>query len=111
MFRAFASRFPSAGSQSVQDFYDTYGERKTAIEEAKFHQKRGEPIDVGLQNPGEAIHKQIGALHKKIREAYEDPKMAPEDKRNFIDNTYLQIIETARRGNVIYDRTKRRGIQ
>ncbi len=112
MLKAFAVRFPGAGAQSVQDFYDTYGERKTAIAEAKFQQKRGESIaGTPLQNPGEAVHQQIGALHKKIREAYENSKLSPEDKREFIDNTYLQIIETARRGNVIYERTKRQGAQ
>ena len=109
LLKAFAARYPSAGSQSVEQFYDTYGERKKANAEFEFKRKRGEFTEgMARENPGENIHKMIGTLHRRIRDTYEDRKLTPDQKRNTIDTMYLQIIEAAKRGNAIFERTKRK---
>jgi hypothetical protein len=51
----------------------------------------------------------ISLQHKKIRDTYENPKLTPEQKRELLDTTYLQMIKIAQRGNDIFRRTEKRG--
>lgn len=108
LLKAFAARFPDAGAQSIQDFYDTYAERKEAKTTLKYLQKRGETdADLAREATAEGVHKLIGTLHKRVRDVVEDKKMEPERKREVIDTLYLQMIGAARRGNALFERTKR----
>jgi len=111
--KAFVARFPSASVQSVQDFYDTYDERKKTKTTADYMQKHGQPTvaqalrEANSVTVAEPIHKALGAQFKAIRNIYEDPKMSADDKRQNIDLIYLQAMEIAKRGNAIFDRTRR----
>jgi hypothetical protein len=107
--RAFAARFPSSGAQSIEDFYDTYAERKQAKTTSSYLRKHGQAdASIEQESPAESIHKQIGRLSKKVQEVYEDKQLTPQRKREIIDTTYLQMIETARRGNEFFERTRKR---
>jgi hypothetical protein len=106
LLKAFAARFPAGSAQSVQDFYNTYDERKSAKatdtylrKSGRDSERTGEPIQVA-----EGIHKALGNQQKFIRNVYSDMSMSPAEKRQLIDVTYLQMIETARRGNQILNR-------
>jgi hypothetical protein len=110
--KAFATRFPSAGAQSIQDFYDTYAERKQTKASIDALQKR-DPAAAGARRqaeafaPGDNFNKQISAMHKKVRDVYDDKSMSPQEKRQAIDTTYLQMIEVAKRGNMFFQNTKK----
>jgi len=106
LLKAFASRFPTAGAQSIQDFYDIWDDRKSAKAEVVQAKRAGQTGDemtelrrnAAALKAADPIHKQIGKLHQKIASTLDDKGMSPEQKRETIDTTYLKMIETARRG-------------
>ncbi len=105
--KAFVVRYPSATAQSVQDFYESYADRKKVYDTFQYLVKNGDP-DAAMAEaklaPGafarmEGIHQSIGALNSTIRLVYKNPDMSPSDKRQLIDSLYGQMIELARAGN------------
>jgi Large polyvalent protein associated domain 38/ParB-like nuclease domain len=113
VIKGFVSRFPGANSASVQDFYDTYQERKTAKSTVAFLKKTGrgelakEELEQHATLTQEGIHKALGVQFKAIRNIYADLKMPPRDKRQIIDSIYLHMIELAKRGNANFDKTEK----
>jgi hypothetical protein len=116
LLKAFAARFPGANAQSIQDFYDTYADRKTAkasFDDLMKHNPAAAKV-AAKEHPeafatGDQFNKIINQLHKRVRNIYDDRTMSPENKRTAIDMTYLQMIETARRGNKFFETTARKG--
>ncbi|HEY6019533.1 MAG TPA: LPD38 domain-containing protein, partial [Candidatus Paceibacterota bacterium] len=83
LIKAFAVRFPEAGANSIQDFYEEYNKRSQIKKTATYLRKTGAPEDAQdliRQNAlasAEGIHKAIGAQMKMVRDTYRNPKMTP----------------------------------
>lgn len=111
LIKAFAVRFPEAGANSIQDFYEEYDKRAQAKKTITFLRKAGqkeEAADVARQNAlasADGIKKAMGVQFKLVRDTYRNPKMTPEEKRNFIDMSYLQLIKMAQTGNEMFKKT------
>lgn len=109
--KAFTARYPSASSQSVQDFYDTYEQRADAKATASYLKKSGRadevPTDESMQN-ATRVHKALGVASRLIRDIQSDPKMTGADKRQLIDATYLHMIELAQQGNQFFAQTAKK---
>jgi hypothetical protein len=108
--KAFAMRYPSAGAQPLQDFYDEVKRRERyfatwehlakagdAEAAARIAQAGGADMFVRLTKLKEAL----GVQAKIIRNTMSDPNMAPTDKRQLIDSTYLQMVNSAREANKV----------
>ena len=102
--RAFTLRQPSAGSESIQRFYDDYDEVETYLN--SFRSLKKEMNIQGMQEL--SIYKAYSAVEplkgmlaeqsKMIRMISADPSMSPDEKRQLIDNIYLGMIEIAKKG-------------
>lgn len=110
LVKAFVARFPSADAQAIQQFYDTYDERKMATAGIKHLQKTGQPEDPSLlrENPVQGVHNALGVGFKTIRNIMADKNMSAEDKRTAMDLTYLFMIEKAKQGNIALEQSKRK---
>jgi hypothetical protein len=112
LIKAFAVRYPEAGANSIQDFYEEFNKRSQIKKTIRFLQKSGAPEearDLLAQNvlaTADTIHKAIGAQSKLIRDVYRNPHMTPDEKRNFIDMSYLQMIKMAQTGNMVFKKTE-----
>jgi conjugative element/phage-associated large polyvalent protein len=114
VIRAFVARYPGAGVQSVEDFYDEYHDRKVNIATVKYLAKSGEAEESRAEADGhplvtaEKIHQALGVQSKVIRGIYQDKTMTPREKRELIDATYFQMIELAKAGNDIFRKSDKR---
>lgn len=112
LIKAFAVRFPESGANSIQDFYEEYEKRSKMKKTITYLRKTGEQADAleltrdNVLATAEGLHKALGAQFKMVRDAYRNPKMSPEEKRNFIDMSYLQMIKMAQMGNEVFKRTR-----
>ncbi|MES2346603.1 MAG: LPD38 domain-containing protein, partial [Pseudomonadota bacterium] len=105
--KAFVVRYPSASAQSVQTFYEDYGQRKTVYATFQYLVKNGDPnaaikesdIAPGAFAKLDGIHESIGQLNNNIRMVYRNPDITPAEKRQLIDTMYGQMIEMSRAGN------------
>lgn len=110
ILKGLVARFPSAGAQSIQQFYDTYDERKQAAAGIKNLQKKGLPEDPSLlrENPIQGIHNALGVGFKTVRNIADNKTMSAEDKRTAMDLTYLFMIEKAKQGLKALEESKRK---
>jgi hypothetical protein len=109
--KAFVSRYPSAGTESIQSFYDRYNVAKTyfdtwqakaqdgdAVAMAHIREMGGDQMFVQL----DPIAKTLGIQQKFVQDIYKNPQMQPDQKRQLIDQAYYQMILIAKGGNQIY---------
>lgn len=105
--KAFMVRYPSGTAQSIQDFYDDYGKRKTVYTTFQYLVKNGDPdaamkeanLDPGAFARLDGVHSSIGQSNADIRMVYKNPDIKPDEKRQLIDSMYGQMTEMARAGN------------
>ncbi|MBU2072757.1 MAG: hypothetical protein KKA68_21190 [Gammaproteobacteria bacterium] len=106
-FRAFAVRYPTASSQSVNDFYDYYDVEERAFASAKELRRDGkdEEADSIARDTGDLMglrasllktHRDLSDLRKQAREINRDPDLTPEQKRVRLDALYLRMSARAR---------------
>lgn len=104
--KAFVVRYPSAQSQSIQDFYEAFGVQKTYFTTIMTLAQEGDPnaekimkkhVDSFMQLT--QIHSALGDQSKFIRLISKNPEMTPSDKRQLIDTTYYRMIELSQAGN------------
>jgi Large polyvalent protein associated domain 38 len=110
VLKGLVARFPSADAQAIQQFYDTYEERKQATAGIRNLQKKGLPEDPALlrENPIQGIHNALGAGFKTVRNITENKNMSAEEKRTAMDLTYLFMIEKAKQGIKALEESKRK---
>lgn len=112
LIKAFAVRFPEAGANSIQDFYEEFNKRQQIKKTAAFLKKSGEPGEAqdllrdNVIATGDRIQKALGGQLKLVRDTYRNPKMTPDEKRQFIDMSYLQMIKMAQIGNKLFKETE-----
>lgn len=111
--RSFVSRYPSAGAESIQKFYETYGERKVNANTVNFLNKRvGRPDDANAvlagspMVKGDQMYNALNNMQKFLRGVQMNKEMSPDEKRRVMDNTYFQMIEIAKAGNQLFRDTK-----
>jgi hypothetical protein len=107
-FKAFAVRWPGAGANSIQDFYEESDKRLSVKKTRDYLRKQGDP-EVAQQlevlGAAEGIRKALGTQFKLVRDTYRNPNMSPDEKRQFIDASYLQMIKMAQIGNEMFKKT------
>jgi hypothetical protein len=108
--RAFAVRYPSATTQSIQDFYDEYERNdrffKTWL--SKANEGDAEAMDRIAKAGGPQMFSQMDAYRKTltehskvIRDIYKNEEIPADEKRQIIDSLYYSMIEIARSGREI----------
>ena len=113
LLRAFVSRHPSAGAQSIQDFYDEYDKRKKGNDTVKYLNKTGETEQAKAYRDsfdpmaGENIYRAINKLHQAVRSTWADRNMSPHDKRTKIDGLYENMIKLAQAGKKAFESSKK----
>lgn len=108
--KAFVVRYPSAGTESIQKFYDEYYAKEKVNATFMVGAKSG---DIPMKNRAQgydetaigdrakairSILTQEGAI---IRGLYKNPKIPKEEKRQLIDQSYFVMIQLAQEGRRI----------
>lgn len=102
---AFIKRFPNAGSNSIEKFYDNYARASRIKKSLKQYEKLG--IEEGYErlerlNTYPAIQAAYRAMKKsqnEINRIFIDPEIVSEEKKQMIDELYWQQIRFAREVN------------
>jgi hypothetical protein len=115
--KAFVVRFPNAGSNSVQDFYENAAKSDQLSNTIRTLAKRGDfesmekemMLDANQENFNqlEGIKKGLSNQSHLIQLINMDPDMHPDEKRQLIDGIYLMMIETAKQGNQLTKEIKK----
>jgi hypothetical protein len=104
IIRAFIVRTPSAGSEYITTFYDKYGKVNKIFNSIEKLQKAGdfEEANKLLSNiPVEATilkssYKIIQENGQRVRNIYNSKLFTPDEKRQFIDELYRQMIDISK---------------
>ncbi len=109
LMRAFTVRYPGSDSESIRQFYENYKENSqikvTALGLAKKEYKGKEAQEVVEQHGYvnmDAPYKMMTNAQKFVHLVYANPTINPEEKRQLIDKTYLQMINVASQSNKQY---------
>lgn len=114
--KAFNVRYPSAGSKSIQTFYESYFKQKKVWDTIKQLENRGEigaaidmrKIHQSSKTDVDGIKLALAKNAKFARRLWSLPGLSPEEKRQFIDLSYFRMIEAAKIGNDMFERTEER---
>jgi hypothetical protein len=111
--KAFHVRYPSSSGANIQRFYDNYKQVDAEVKTFKFLvEKEGRPEEAfRVMNSSSmmqlnGMHKALGNMHNLIDQVYKNPDMTPDEKREFIDTSYLQMQQLAIASNTLYDDVK-----
>jgi hypothetical protein len=109
-------RYPTATTESIQDFHDRYNEKKSYFETWSAMAKQGniEAMD-HIQDMGgdemfvqlDETEKALAAQQQFVQEVYRLDGIPADEKRQLIDETYYGMIETARAGNEMMDEVEK----
>lgn len=118
VIKAFVVRYPSANSQSIQDFYDNFEKNQTVHNTIAHLAKTGDFKALSsYQNTPEAkenavnlmgMEKALSAQNKLIQNILANPQMRPDEKRQTIDGVYYQMIQIAQQGNQLMTGMKKK---
>lgn len=110
--RAFASRYPSASAQSIQDFHDDYKKASTYYDTwmARAQQGDREGMDRVNAAGGSGMFARLTGMDHSLSQMQtliqmidRNPQWTADEKRQLIDTQYFRMIEIARAGNQIHD--------
>lgn len=110
--KAFVVRYPSAGAQPIQDFYQNYDKHSQVLNTVQYLATQGDgpsivrTTQLMQDNPNalvqmSGIKEALSNQQKVIQMVTKNPSMNADDKRQIIDKTYYQMINMARMGNQI----------
>ncbi len=104
--KAFHVRYPSAQAESIRTFYENYKRVDQTVKTAKaLLNKENKPeealrlLEGGNIENMKGIYDSLTNIHNMIDMIYINPQMRPEEKREFIDILYTQMIQIAQAGN------------
>lgn len=107
--KSFVVRYPTAGAESLSEFYDSYKEGIRFEKTAKLLEKRQEIAELeDYMKNGEmlakvsmlkAINQTLADNRQILYSVYLSKDLSRDEKRQFIDTLYHQMIETAKMGN------------
>jgi hypothetical protein len=105
--KAFMVRYPSATTQSIQDFYDQHEVTKKFYDTWLAKAKEGDVDAMSrIQAAGgpmmfmrlDAIKETLSQHSKLVRDIYKNPTVKAEEKRQLIDSLYNNMIEIGKGG-------------
>ncbi|MHC2164182.1 LPD38 domain-containing protein [Bradyrhizobium ottawaense] len=105
--KAFVVRYPSASTQSIQDFYDKHETTKAYYDTWLAKAKEGDADAMArIQAAGgpimfvrlDAIKDTLSEHSKLVRDIYKNPTIKPEEKRQLIDGLYFNMIQIGQAG-------------
>lgn len=106
--KAFVARYPSASTQSIQDFSDAFTHNKTYFDTWQAMAKEGN-LDAmqRIQAAGgpmmmiqlTGIHTALAEHSRIVRDIFKNPDIPSDEKRQLIDTTYWRMTELAKVGN------------
>jgi hypothetical protein len=107
--KSFVVRYPSAGAQPIQDFYDNFQKAQTRLANIQGLMKRGElpALQTYMGSPqfqehvaGMAqVEKALGMQNRMVGLIYANPSISPDQKRQQIDGLYYMMISEAKAAN------------
>ena len=111
--KAFHVRYPSASAESIQRFYENHKEIDQTVKTAKvLIEKENRPEealklleDGNLENLN-GMYESMRNIHDLVDKVWINPSMSADEKREFIDGLYMQMIEIAAAGNSLVDTMK-----
>lgn len=107
--KAFVVRYPSASTENITRFYDSYESITKRLKSMKAMEKEGRFDEVQrLMEGGQienlnGIHQSLKNLHGMVDAVTANPLLKPDEKREFTDILYLQMTEVAKAGNELVD--------
>lgn len=111
--KAFHTRYPSSNAESIQRFYDHYKEADQTLKTVKALISQENNPDAAIKlmeaNNMENLrgnYTAISNIHSMIDAIYINPTMTGDEKREFIDMLYMQMIDVAKNGNEVFDMIK-----
>ncbi len=117
--KAFHVRYPSANAESIQRFYENYKEINQTLQTAKvLIGKENRPEDAqrlmeaGNMENLKGHYDSLRNIHAVIDAIYINPSITSDEKREFMDILYMQMIAIAKNGNDVLDMIKeqRKGV-
>lgn len=115
VIKAFVVRYPSANTQSIQDFYDQHEVNKKFYDtwSAKAAEGDTEAME-RIQAAGgpmmfmrlDAIKETLSEHSKLVRDIYKNPTVKAEEKRQLIDSLYYNMIEIGKGGKQMIRESK-----
>lgn len=105
--KAFMVRYPSASTQSIQDFYDQHEVTKRYYDTWLAKAKEGDVDAMSrIQAAGgpmmfvrlDAIKETLSDHSKLVRDIYKNPTITAPEKRQLIDGLYFNMIEIGKAG-------------
>ena len=108
---AFTGRYPRASTRSIEKFYDNYQDATAKRKSFKHAEKMELESDEALEASKtrfekiydyktlQKAYKAIQTCQKEINNIWNDPNITPEEKKEFIDELYLQQIQFAKEAN------------
>lgn len=122
VIKAFVARHPSGAARAIQDFYEAFNRRQQVINTFEFYNKkelnpeRAKALAQrfgkakGAENPeddpqyimanAQGIKDALASQQQFIRLIWKNPEITAVEKRQLIDMTYYQMIESAKLGNL-----------
>lgn len=114
VIKAFVVRYPSAQAQSIADFNEHYKHSKMTVDTVTYLARQGD-ADAAVKEANldpinmiklDAILEGIGNAQRVVQIVYKNPNFPPEEKRQIIDATYMQMIEMANAGEQMLGKIK-----
>lgn len=108
---AFATRYPRSSTKSIEKFYDNYQDAKSRLTSKKYAKKYELYTDEEIESAEDRIeklydmrtldraYKAIQMSQKEINNIMRDPDIQPEEKRQLVDELYIQMIDFAKEAN------------
>lgn len=100
--KAFAVRYPSAGQQAIQDFYDDHNRSKRFFDTYMAKAREGDAdATKRIQQAGglqmfvrlDGYREALSEHSKLVRDVYKNPTMPADEKRQLIDGLYWNMIQ------------------
>ncbi|HJW82429.1 MAG TPA: LPD38 domain-containing protein [Acidiferrobacterales bacterium] len=113
--KAFVVRYPSAGAQPIQTFYDRYERNAKILKTVKYLAAQGDvdAMQAEMEYAPDALlqlsgtREALSTMSQVVRGVYADPNMTADDKRQLIDATYYQMIEITELSNKLMDEVEK----
>jgi hypothetical protein len=108
VIKAFVVRYPTATTESIQNFYDEYARNKTYFDTFMAKARDGDVAAMAhIQQMGgpmmfaqlDSIKAVLSEHSQLIRDLYKNPDTPPDEKRQLIDQLYYSMIQVGQHGN------------
>jgi hypothetical protein len=108
---AFTARYPRASTRSIEKFYDNYAAATSKQKSLKYAQKLDlesqEDIEKGYEQlekiydyPSlKRAYKSIQSCQREVNNIWNDPSIEPPEKKQMVEDLYLEMIEFAKAAN------------